>query len=600
MQSTRPPEEKPMTDSELEAGLKELEEYENAVDQDPEGSFSETKKTQFLNEIHKISGISTHSKPGSVIPLVPVSYTPLQKPNIDEIVDKERKYHGIKYFIGDCLKNEIEHFIPKLEAELKRNPGHVGLREIYEEKRNNFPRFRERLDEMRKNGGMPPDKYVGALRKVLVENEQLHQQLVTEKKDEETIVRVWDRIDTIKSEIARFEPQKPQLSANLNMTNAIRKNVGGPATDNFFDAPVPPKVTPSVIPNNQNFFEPPNGLTEKSVRTGTQPVLVQQEKISVTTDRLSVPGGPAPAMGGSSLLVAFICYKIDCRKSLKRYLEEHFADKRADEIQRLGHEMAKLGELRDMAMNNPGKLTPEKIDAVFPELTTVDIIGQDKKQMEENFKKISEIIAAESKSIKNAKIAEAFTNHYRNFFVEMNTVLKTPNTPMPKIERQTIEVPCNDVNTHIKKGNLVVQLKGVKQSGEANTFRVVIDFQYDNRSFNKDFGYNSKAGAYNKEFTFELDKDKILKKFAKSNLFFTVYKKHIFSDALVGKASVPLTKLERSLLMPFEFELDWNGKKLAFNGEVHVNKALDQPMKEVKVFGIEKRYPPGRPQKRCR
>jgi len=137
-----------MTDSELEAGLKELEEYENAVDQDPEGSFSETKKTQFLNEIHKISGISTHSKPGSVIPLVPVSYTPLQKPNIDEIVDKERKYHGIKYFIGDCLKNEIEHFIPKLEAELKRNPGHVGLREIYEEKRNNFPRFRERLDEM--------------------------------------------------------------------------------------------------------------------------------------------------------------------------------------------------------------------------------------------------------------------------------------------------------------------------------------------------------------------------------------------------------------------------------------------------------------------
>lgn len=597
-------------DDDFDAELRELEDYVGTVDEDPEKQFDDTKKTQFQKMINSISGLT--DKPGRVpVPAenLGVLYVPFENQNTAEMIEQEKNFHSLAYYLGDALNDEIETWIPKLENELKQQPGNKDLRELYISKRDTLLKAREQIAQLKATGQLSNDKYLDRLKRILDANEKLHHNLVSEKKDEQLITRVFRRISILRAEIAKIEgPSVKTLShASVNKLSfgasidpSIRVSVAdskktGPSSENI-RAEVPstvrdpastkkqsPSPSANKVKQTDNFFDdvsPPKTVPKAA------------ERPSVLTP------SPAPAqekanadLSTSSLIIVYLSYKIEARKNLKRYLETNFADKRLEDITKLSEELKQLQNLRDKALTESSKLTNIKIDALFPEITETDVLGRSKKQMQEESRKIAELVSQESKNIKNNKIAEAFTAHYTKFFQRLSAAVSTPYTPMPKIERQTIEVPCNDVNTQIKKGEMVIQMKRVEQTGDVNTFGVEVSFQYENQSFSRDFGYNNKQGIFNKELRFELDKEKILKKFLKNSLTFSVRKKHLWSGEQVGKATVALAKLDKNFALPFEFEVTWKEKKLKFTGEVFVNKALDTPMKEVKVFEITKMYP---------
>lgn len=597
-------------DDELEAGLRELEDYVGTVDEDPEKQFDDSKKTQFQNAINSISGLTV--KPGRVpVPIdeAQVLFVPWENKSTTEMIEQEKTYHSLTYYLGDALNDEIDTWLPKLENELKQQPGNKDLRELYISKRDMLLKLRDQIAQLKSSGQMSNDKYLEKLKKVLEVNEKLHHNLVSEKKDEQIITRVFRRMGILRAEIAKMDGS---LTKNLSVANPSKLSIGatsdppvrvsiseglraGPENDirkadaesNMKGPSTTKKHSASPVANKRrqtdNFFdEVPS----------TKPSMQAPGRPSVQTPNPTPPQDkPDPGLTNSSLIVVYLSYKIDARKNIKSYLETNFAEKRLEDITKYTEEIKQLQNLREKAMIDASKLTNVKIDALFREIEEVDILGRSRKQMQEEARKIAELVSQESKNIKNQKIAEAYTSHYTKFFQKLNLAISTPFTPMPKIEREIIEVPCNDVNTQIKKGEMVIQLKKVEQSGDVNTFGVEVSFQYENLSFCKDFGYNNKLGVFNREMHFDLDKEKILKKFLKNSLTFSVRKKHLWSSEQVGKATVPLAKLDKNFAMPFEFEVSWKEKKLKFTGEVFVNKALDTPMKEVKVFEITKMYP---------
>lgn len=618
-----------LTDSQIDAELKDLEEFGATIEEDPDKQFDDVKKTAFMEEINSISGLTQPSGKKSVVEPMKVTFTPIRKQITEEMIQKESKYHTINYFFGDVLDNELAVYVPRLETALKKEPGNQELRDLLEVKKNGLLKFREKVGEMRKSGQMLDQGYLNALRKVLAANEKLHQDLIAEKTDEESITRVFERVEKLRAEIGRMDPasapaprnslpqqppeQTQQVLANKPPIFQPTEPKQPSAADSKYHSSGHPRSTepgktPSIkVPERPQTPQPQPQPVFVPVPTApinqpptTQPPSEPPKQPPSTDDRKASIAAPAPTdnQANSDQLLAYVCYKLECRKSLKRYFEENFKEKRADDIKDLANQMSKLETVRDSLLNHPGKLTVEKLDSFFPDFDEEFVIGEPRKQMQENAKKIAEIVSNEAKQIKNEQVATILKGVYRQFFGDLHKALGTPYTPMPAIQRQSIEVPCNDTNPRIRKGDLIIQLKKLTQTGEANTFRVLVEFEYDGRAFSFDFGYNNKNGVINKEAILSLDREKILKKFAKSSLSFAVYKKHLFGDKLVGKASVALLKLEKSLMVPFEFGLEWSGKKLSFSGELHVHKALDQPTKEMKVFAIEKQYPPWVPPKR--
>ena len=581
--------------------LREIENMQSDIEEDPNNSFDESKKTIFLNAITKISQLPSMSHHHFHEEESPEKfYEQKIDEKVEQIVKRENEYHKFQLCLGNAIDNEILKYIPKLEALLVKNPGNAGLRELFTTKKTNLIGLKKRMNEMEQTGKLTPEKYGNALKLVLKSNEEIMKRVVGQSGDKEDLTRVAERVDIIKKEIelvdlnvrpktrstppVKIEEHKPENGLIIKSEALRIKTV---EQETIKEGKV--KLEPSKI--EQEIPSATRTLPHKTIpslhpeqkkdnrHTSTSPIINDQSEVR---EKPGISVDP---------ILEYLNYKIEVRKSFKTYLEKNFLEKRENDILKFSEEIKKLKTMLDAAEKQPGKITREKVDSVFPELTQKDILGESRNAIEKKVREITQEIASESKEIKNSKIAQSFTSHYQKFFPQLNSVLESENTPMPLVVKKEVLVECNDINPNIKKGDVAVQLKKVKQVGQVNTFLVEMSFVYCGQRFETNFGYNNKTGDFNKEKVFTVDKDKILKKFSSSSLEFVVKKKHVFNDSLVGKASVSLDPLKNFFNLPYKFEMEWDGKSLIFEGMVLISKALDVSKKALKLYVIERVFP---------
>ena len=319
--------------------------------------------------------------------------------------------------------------------------------------------------------------------------------------------KVFDKLETIKLKQSVSAPTSIMIPNPQDRNNSIG------STPLIIKAKI---SNPDSVEKQQEQNQIPK-LSKKDpkseTQTQTQTLGENQNNIEIVSEQSIDPA--------SNLLKT----KIQIRKSFMEYLQKHYGEKRIQDFIKIDDEVKKMEKALQIVQNNPGKLSIEKVDSTFPDLTQLQILGESKLSINKKMAEIIERIKQEAKEIKNKKTSEAVLAHYKQFFVKFNQIQDSSSFPMPEIIKEKMSVDCDDSNHNLKKGELMVRVNDLVQEGKIRSLRVMLQFSYNNETFKHDFGYNNDKGVFSKEKVFQIDKDKILKKFAKSTLDFSIYKK---------------------------------------------------------------------------
>lgn len=537
--------------------LKEIENMKSDDELDIESSFNEKKKENLEQEISKISMMGRGKNPtilGSLDPEIFVK--PMFNLSTEILFDREKKYHPIDNFFGQIIDEELKHYIPLLKNECMKSKESHDFSVFLLKKEGMLQKIAQVVGEKRVRGEINDQKYLEMLQNALLKNQKTHVLSVQEKVEPETITRIFDRIEIMRKEIKKlggivplYEEPKQIIQQKQVETQIIKKNT----SENVQTG----KINSSPIKN------------------------VQQNQNNVKSEHFS-----------QDPLIIILNEKIHVYKSFQKYLETNFVSQREADIKDVTEKITKMENMIDLIKKNPGKLTKEKLETTFPNLTNVVIMGMDRATRNKMLINVAVEAKKDIEQIKDNKTAEAFKTHCGNIFERINVIKESDNMPMPIISRKEVLIPSSALNPTIKPGDLVVNLINIKMPIPKRYFIVNVNFDYNGVSFNNNFGANDDNGFYRRKFVFSLDKGKILKKLAKTSMTITVSKKHFFSAQLIGSHKVSFDKLLNYCDLPLTVEIPYkNSTHLILNLEISITKALDLPLKPVNWLVIEKEFP---------
>ena len=270
---------------------------------------------------------------------------------------------------------------------------------MYEQKKDALEKKQNALYRDLKSGKKTFPLYCDELKNTLAKNQELHNKLIRKKEPEDQIIRVWERIVLLKDEVAKLEAANPKQanSRPVSITNKTSPNA-------------------QLIPNDKqtktgsNGIKPHNKAPNSEIKA--QNLNINQNSIELVSEKSIDP------------VANLLMTKIQIRKSFMEYLHNNYGEKRIQDFVKIDEEVKKMEKAITIVREHPGKLTFEKIDAIFPDLTQIQILGETRQSIEKKMLDIIERIKQETKEIKNKKASELVLAHYKQFFAKLNQISK--------------------------------------------------------------------------------------------------------------------------------------------------------------------------------
>lgn len=472
--------------------------------------------------------------------------------------DLEKQYHGIECFFGNALEIELETIIPGLKSNLDKHKNDSDDFLICVNKKEmDLLKVKMNVQEKVGKHEITPEKYLEVLQKIHDKNKMVYQKASSDKIGKSDLTRINDRIEVLAAEIKEVKESLDGIPKADKQTDKCQK-------------PVDPK-------------EPDESISKQvKVAEDSFSLPLSDRKIEVPEQSQGIHPG-----------IIHLAFKITTHLSFVNYLQKYFALEREEDVATLNVKIEAMKKCLEELKQNPEKADIQQLDTEYPNLESKFIIGMDRVERNKKIEAIFSEINADIKTIKLPKIIDLYKKHYQGLISRLVDVRDHPLAPLPVVVKKPFPVESNDVNKHIERGDLVFVLKNIKLPKPSRYFYLTMNFNYGENVFSETFPYNDVNGIYNVTKCFKLEEGKLLKKFAQEKITLTLFKKkYLISSRQVAVASVPLLRLKNYCDVPLTVDFDYKAnKKISVEIEVSIHRALEQPMKDIFLFVIEKQVP---------
>jgi hypothetical protein len=467
------------------------------------------------------------------------------------------QYRDAKLVIDDTLENELKLVIPKLKSLYENKEDDVSYIRVLKNKEAELEIFQRDLEEKFLLYCNDEDKLAAVLEKVDIGNQKAMERAKLDGLNS-------DHIDRISM---RIELWLVKLRRKGNGTS-VKSKISKPNFDH---------------------------LPEKE-RRDTQPGLPIETpfyKTNKNESLLNVVSSKDCQVPSTDPALTCLLEKIDYYSQFSNYLQNNLKVERSHDLKYIINSLAKMNIALDEINARPLSKTVSRIKIDFPDFDSKFIIGMERDNRDKKIDDILGCIRQDMAQVKTASAIEIYKKHYTPIIGRLLQVKDSEHCPMPVITKNAFSFATQEINKSISNGDLVLRIDGLKNAPFKRCFFLSYEFKYEAKLITDSTKYCDDNGLFNFEKTYRLDTHRLSRHLSKEKITFSLYKKkYVFGSRLVSSATINLEKLNN--FMDFKAILEFEYKsctRLLLEIEINIHKALENPLKEIELYEIERQIP---------
>lgn len=233
---------------------------------------------------------------------------------------------------------------------------------------------------------------------------------------------------------------------------------------------------------------------------------------------------------------------------------------------------------------------PDENDIKFLTGTSLD----EKKKKIDNFKGI---VQKTLNNVKERKLKEGVVNHFKPILQYLNKIANSKYALFPLMAVEDKKFPLRIINKNIQKGDLILNLRRIKDCPEKRYFFIRAKFNYKGNEFDYESKINKNGGEMNHSHTFNLETErKINSKIGNTKVTLSIHKQHrflLFKYRVVSEIQISLSRLLHETNAIFQVEFPYkDNKTLQVDLDFRTHEAIKENLINLKLLGIKRTFPP--------
>jgi hypothetical protein len=465
----------------------------------------------------------------------------------------ENEYHGIELMFGDILENELFVEIPKLKELCENNEEKLEYIAALDIKEMDL--FRQRLDiqENNKLEETNEAEFISKMKRIIEKNKMKLKRAQENKLDVDQINRIARRIEIGLTQLEK-ELQE-SVAESLELHSESRKSSN--QVNSYLQASIDIEYLPKGIVSNED-----------------------KHKIE---DKIAIKD---PAI---NCLIS----KINYLSAFAKYLETYMMDERENDLKEITHRIKLMkGEIKRIRLN-PFSKSIKQIESDFPNLDSRFIIGMDRLNRNKKIDEIISLVRMEMSQIQSATIVEKYKQHYTPIIGKLLQMRDSVYCSLPVMTKSIFQVPTYETNKSISNGELILRICRFQNSPKKRYFHVSYEFKYEAKLIHDGTKYCESNGVFDFEKKYLLDINRLNKNFSNEKITFYLFKKkYLIGSRQISQTTLSLERLNNfkdyKTNLEFEYKQD---SKLSLNIEICIHRALENPIKEIELYTIDKQIP---------
>ena len=515
---------------------------------------SQTEKVQLLPFLNKTEG-KTVEEPtkGQTISESHESLGQAQGKTLSEIEDE---FHGLPFIFGEAIEEESNQIIPdikeKYEKILERDPDNDEALDIVyrlNKKQIELLKFRQALTAKVQSGDIDEEKYKQILNRALEANKKILPAAIEENLASTHLKRIQRRIDLIESEAKRIESGPNGIKESNAGTSKLPENI----EEQIHQLSV---INSKVKKTKESMFS-----AEKSLSQSHDPMFLKAKS------------------------------RMARYTSLRRYLIAYFPQERKGEIDHLTYLLQRYQSIVELNKTKGVPINFVQLDSEFPEITPTNLHGYVKEKRNQAIKEHALAISQDVNSITDVLLKKTVKAYYDSILRYLGEVLNNDWVPMPKIQRQMVSVPHEEVNGFLSAGQIIFKPLKVTGSPKTRNYVVDIEFVLKDRKYKFQSDSSKPNGVFNYFKMLDLDPKKIDRYFPNLRIDVSLLKKKFFSSSVIGTSTISMKKINTMCTFVEKIPFKNETESLTLELEIQMNRAFGKGSREVNVFTILKKYP---------
>ena len=490
--------------------------------------------------------------------------TTASKPSKKPLDVLEKEFHWVDCIFGNILDEEINNIIPNLKKRYAKDE-YLDYQLLLSRKEQELLKYKDLIAKKVSEGTIDEKKYLEILNKMLKKNQELLKQATQNKLDEEHIKRISERLNGLQFEID--EVNEAINPTPMKENNTCFSSYIGMKKDNKKENEIKKEQNNSTIKTKQDMA---NKISNEGTKNNEAPKKEQQHVVLI-----------------------YFAKKLSLFLKFQEYMQKYLSQDRPEDLKQLNLDITEMRNKLEEMKTNGCLETIEQLDKKYPDLSPEFVIGTSRKERNENIDKIFADVRKDVESLKDKQLVHVYNKHYIDLLRYLRDVKESIFGIIPKLNKKTVSIPYKEVNMNVPKNCMDISIENISPIKQGTQFSIQYEFIYDDKPYSDKTAYCSQNGTFNYKKRFILDKGKLSRSLARSNITFTLYKKKFFiGSKVVSKCTVPLNKLANFCTVNLKIEFPYkNATILSCPIVLMITMGLTKPMKELELYSVEKSYP---------
>ena len=261
--------------------------------------------------------------------------------------------------------------------------------------------------------------------------------------------------------------------------------------------------------------------------------------------------------------------------------------------------ITRLKELKDDIRFGDKTSSIEQVREKFPDEYDLKFLtGTSESEKKKKIENAKSIIKKTLDNIKERSLKEAVFTHFKPILQYLNYIQNKKYELFPLIVGEERPFPLRVINRTIKKGDLLLTVRKIKNCPEKRFFFVKAVLTYRNEEHTYESKINREGGEMGHAHTFNLEHGKKINhsKMSSAKMRLSIHKQHrlfLFKYRLVSEVDVDIKRLNKETNAIYTVSFPYkDNKTLEVEVTMQTHEALQGNTINLKLLTIKKKFPP--------